>query len=189
MDFSKLNEMLREFVQEDKQPYKKLTEQLYQLNIPERIDYLNYIKSEHERGVINGILEQRFENEEPPTHLNYSDNELTPRDTFFQHIQDLGEHFDRICTKTIPEQLKEYQRQIKDTIDRQRAMEKYGMGSQDNPLEEEMLTVEQAAEFLGKTVKTIYSYTSKRNQKLIPYTYGRDILIPKSQLMAMLKKK
>lgn len=188
MDYNRFNGLLVEILQVDERPDRKLNELLLQLPLPDRISFLEYIRLEYKQGAVTAKLEERYENEPAPSFLKEKVNEeMGPRDLFYLHIASLIEEMDYVCTKLIPEKLKDYYRDVEDIVQREKVLSKLNMTSEP-ATDEKIYNGQEAAEYLGVKIETIYYYNYKKWLK--PYTHGGKLLLyTKSQLDNFRKRK
>lgn len=170
MEFKRMGEMLWELVRADEGPERKLEELLSELEVTDRVLLLDYIVKEHKRGIIESMISQRLEHEEPPEGMDLPPEALTRRDAYFLHLTHLSDRLNKMCSTTVPAKLQEYEKDIAEFRQRKKVLDTLKTNVREAESTEKLLSTTEAAEFLGCTVSTIYSYN--HSGMLKPSTIG-----------------
>lgn len=183
MDINELKRKLWVIVRADDDPELELENQYLPLTIPERITFFRYILHEWKEGGVGNMLERRYHHEEVPAFLYLHMGaypEQTPRDLYHDHLSEHTDRLNKLFRKRVPAQLRKEENAAKDILDRQRMLDGVTSVNDFNP-DERRFTAQEAADYLGVALKTLYDYNT--DGILQPFSpNGKYVFYLKSQL-------
>lgn len=185
-----------------------LNEQLSSINLEERLTFLRYLLKEHQQGIIEILLKQRFENEVYFEEKFFTSEELvsfSPAERAYFHLCRVHGSIEILFTTTIPVLFKEFSNVAEQINKFSTHSGSIAIVLTESPaplnngkipeVEEsvydgkgDLLTTEQAAKLLGVSKATIYRHVSV-TKMLVPITTGKMSSFRKEDVLKLYKVK
>ncbi|GHA67851.1 helix-turn-helix domain-containing protein [Pontibacter akesuensis] len=177
---------LRAIIQDDIEPLKTLTSTLSTINPQERISFLGYLLCEYKEGVVEELLELRFEYDTASNKDGYEEAEfagLSPSDVSYLLMCRSADALQSLFSDYVPALSKRLKKLFGSSSAIESPVEHEAVYDE----KEEYLTTPQAMALLGVEADTIRHYVSRgvKGMKLPCIKIGKNNKYKKSDLLKL----
>ena len=186
--FSSYYKWLHAIIRDDVEPQKTLKKILCTINPQERLSFLNYLMSEYREGMVDELLEIRFEYDTANNREGYAAGEFnmyTPAEASYLLLCSTADAIKNLFNNYVPSLLK--------TLDKSFHTSTIITPMNPEPVyddKEEYLTTPEAAAFLRIEQGTLHHYVSRgiNGVKLTRIKVGKNNLYKMSDLKKLYKR-